>query len=189
MCWFGQLYLFRDGVSLLRNNEWWETETGAAIDYMLFHLITGKPGALLCIRAVASRGPAGMREDNFCSWVCVNAFSQLTVTHIFLKLNIILVQKPPSSASVLGKCWCEVVKKKIKQADFSPFLTVNLHEQSKRGLFFHNKTSVSATVTLHFSFYPLNTTDHWNRKQGTQDTGSQSKPPGTRVQTLLWRIF
>lgn len=85
----------------------------------------------------------------------------------------------PSSASVLGKFLSKVAE--TPQAHV--FFTVldrefARTERQRPGLIIKLVPPASAFDTFN---YPLDK----KRKRGTQDTGSQSDTPGTRVQTLL----
>lgn len=147
---------------------------------MLFLLITDKRGALLYIRAVASRGLRGWgRTILQCVWpLLANSLS-----HISLK-NLKIKHDSCPEASVLCLCSWKILNEVAKKPGiffFSPFLTVNLQEQSKRGTFFHNKTSVSASDTLHFSFYPLDTTESKSRAHRTLSLNLTHQGPECRL--------
>lgn len=126
---------------------------------MLFLLITDKRGALLRIRAVASRRSESTREGNF--WSVFERLLANSPSHTFFWKIVKHDSRP--EASLLGRCSWKIFKKGGQEAGKKTgilsldyfFLTGNLQEQSKKRPVFQNKTS--ASNTLAFQLPPLST--------------------------------
>lgn len=154
---------------------------------MLFLLITDKRGALLCIRAVASSGARGWGRHIFLK--CVWTPSANSLSHTFPWNIFKIKQDSRPGASLLCRCsWKNFEwggQKATKQAYFSPFFDREFARTERKRPVFHDKTSASASDTMHFSFYPLDTTQTESRAHRTLSLNPTHQGP----ETLLWRIF